>query len=334
MLRTIALLLCLTASVLWAQGKDMGQQDGGEAQDAAAEKMTDDDAAASVAMLRKMEQFLNERKFDEAVALGEQAVRSIAIPELRGRMKLLTFRALERRYIETGRKRQELVRFIDDVVEGLKPEQLSTTVPLLYVRAYQLLGLPDKARALARRMLDTLGAEESPADARKEAAGRDLDAQRVVLLTRAELHQLKRIGQPPPALGVKDLSGREIKLEDYKGQVLLIDFWATWCLPCRAEVANLVQLYKKQHQAGLEVVGLSLDQSVPDVKAFLRKQGIAWPVAFLGSWAHDVRKRYEVRGIPSRFLVDRNGRLRHYGLKGQMVNRAVERLLAEKAEAK
>ena len=120
-----------------------------------------------------------------------------------------------------------------------------------------------------------------------------------------------RVGAPAPAFDLPAVSGPNIKLSDYKGKVVLLDFWATWCPPCRASTPALVRLDEKYKGQAFTVIGISLDDDKDAVAPFLKKEGVKHPVAYgAGS---SVDEDYSVRAIPSFFILDRNGVVqKHY----------------------
>ncbi len=112
-----------------------------------------------------------------------------------------------------------------------------------------------------------------------------------------------------PAWQLKDLEGREVTLEQYKGKVVIVDFWATWCPPCRAEMPVYVNLYKKFADRGLVIVGISLDAQGPGVvRKFVDSMGITYPIV-MGD--DEVAAAYGIQAIPSTFVVSRDGRILH-----------------------
>jgi cytochrome c biogenesis protein CcmG/thiol:disulfide interchange protein DsbE len=111
-----------------------------------------------------------------------------------------------------------------------------------------------------------------------------------------------------PEFELKDRTGKSVRLSDYKGKVVLIDFWATWCVPCKAEIPWLVELAKKYQPEGVEVLGISMDEDGWDVvNPFVEKMGIPYPI-LLGN----KRTAYlygDVEGLPLAFFVDKAGRV-------------------------
>jgi len=116
-------------------------------------------------------------------------------------------------------------------------------------------------------------------------------------------------GSMAPEIGLKDFSGRGVSLSALKGKVVLVDFWASWCAPCREELPVLESLYKKYRGQGFEVVAVNQDQSADNVRKFLNATKLSFPVV------HDrggsVASRYAPAKMPSSFIVDRKGIVRH-----------------------
>jgi thiol-disulfide isomerase/thioredoxin len=111
-----------------------------------------------------------------------------------------------------------------------------------------------------------------------------------------------------PDFTLKGLDGKEITLSQLKGKVVLLDFWATWCGPCKESIPHLIQLYKDYHESGFELIGMNVDKGdIETVRRFITSMDIPYPVA---SAPEDVVRSYRVTGIPVTFLIDKEGRIR------------------------
>jgi peroxiredoxin len=113
-----------------------------------------------------------------------------------------------------------------------------------------------------------------------------------------------------PEFTVKDLNGQLISSSEFKDKVVIINFWATWCPPCKAEIPGFVEAYSEYQDQGLEIVGLSLDQLSPEkVLEFARSYEINYPVAMS---TEDIYEAYQPGPyIPSSIIIDKNGKIRH-----------------------
>jgi thiol-disulfide isomerase/thioredoxin len=122
--------------------------------------------------------------------------------------------------------------------------------------------------------------------------------------------KMEDLKKNPIDLKFTAVDGSAIDLAAMRGKVVLIDFWATWCPPCRAEVPHVVAAYKKYHDQGFEIVGISLDQDQKSLADFTKQNGMVWPQYFDGQgWDNKISKGFGIHGIPAMWLVDQKGML-------------------------
>ena len=115
-------------------------------------------------------------------------------------------------------------------------------------------------------------------------------------------------GSKAPGFVLEDLEGAEVSLAKYKGNVIILDFWATWCPPCRMEIPHFQELYEEYAGQGLVIIGIALDRGGASVvKPFVDSNGVTYPVA-IGS--REIADAYGgIRGIPTTFIIDRQGNI-------------------------
>jgi thiol-disulfide isomerase/thioredoxin len=135
-----------------------------------------------------------------------------------------------------------------------------------------------------------------------------------------------------PDFAQTDLDGKPLSIASRKGKVVLVDFWATWCPPCRAELPNVIATYKKHHSEGLEIIGVSLDSDRDKLDAFLKQQdGMTWPQYFDGQgWGNALATNYGVQSIPFTVLIGPDGKIIGKDLRDEELENAVAKALASK----
>lgn len=136
------------------------------------------------------------------------------------------------------------------------------------------------------------------------------------------------IGQFAPEISLPSPDGKEIALSSLKGKLVLIDFWASWCGPCRKEMPNVVKIYSKFKNKGFEIYGVSLDQDKEKWMEAITKDGINWPqVSDLKYWDNVAAKIYNVQGIPYTVLIDKDGKIIAKNLRGQELEKKIAEVL-------
>lgn len=143
------------------------------------------------------------------------------------------------------------------------------------------------------------------------------------------------IGNEAPELAFNDPNGKEIKLSDLRGKIVLIDFWASWCGPCRRENPNVVNAYNKYKNAklkqgkGFEIYSVSLDKGKERWEQAIAQDKLDWPyhVSDLGGWASKPAQIYRVTSIPTNVLVDENGIILARNLRGAALHTELDKLV-------
>lgn len=154
-----------------------------------------------------------------------------------------------------------------------------------------------------------------------------------VVLESASLYAAPRSGQTAPDFTVSTTSGQQVSLENYRGRVLILDFFATWCQPCRESIPHLLEMDKKYGQQGLYVLGMSADEDGGRaVKAFADTYHITYPVALAGA---ATLADFGVRSVPVMFVIDKKGRVAevYRGFTDNVARSAeqlIKKLLAER----
>lgn len=139
---------------------------------------------------------------------------------------------------------------------------------------------------------------------------------------------------PPAIINAPTLDGGTVSLDDYKGRVLLLDFWATWCGPCIAELPNVKRVYEKFHGDGFDILSISLDRDKSTLRRFVERQGLEWTHIYNGDLrpGKDPASIYGVQAIPTMILIGRDGKVAATDVRGRRIEVEVARALRAKAE--
>jgi len=161
--------------------------------------------------------------------------------------------------------------------------------------------------------------------------GQEADEIIAALTKQQEAKKIERslaAGSVFPVFDEKDLDGKPLSLAKYKGKIVLIDFWATWCPPCLQELPNVRRIYAKYHDKGFEIIGISLDEDKDTLAGFIKEKEMTWPQYYDGKqWQNKMALKYGVTQIPSTYLLGKDGKIIAKQLRGEELDSAVAKAL-------
>jgi peroxiredoxin len=151
----------------------------------------------------------------------------------------------------------------------------------------------------------------------------------LILLT-ARVFSQPKVNEPAPEISLPDMDGKTVSLSSFIGKVVLLDFWASWCGPCRNNNPHLVKFYKKFHPKGLEIIGISFDENDEAWKKAVEKDKLSWIQLNdnKGNYSASASS-YNVDAIPASFLIDKKGVIHSINLVGRNLEAEVKQLLKE-----
>jgi len=143
-------------------------------------------------------------------------------------------------------------------------------------------------------------------------------------------HTVTATGAAAPDFTQNDVNGKPVSLSDYKGKYVLVEFWASWCSPCRAESPNLLKQYAAYKDKGFEILGVSVDSDKGKWMEAIKKDGLTWPqISDLKGWENEARKVYGISGVPANFLVSPEGKIIGSHLVGEALNKKLAEIMAD-----
>jgi thiol-disulfide isomerase/thioredoxin len=158
-----------------------------------------------------------------------------------------------------------------------------------------------------------------------------LEKQEAAAAAAKKIQDALAVGTQFPDFNETDVAGQPLSIAGQKGKVVLMDFWATWCGPCRSELPNVLATYKKHHAQGFDIVGVSLDQDKAQLLSFTKDQNMTWPQFFDGQgWENKLAVKYGIQSIPATYLLDGGGKIIGKDLRGDALEQAVASALVNK----
>jgi len=146
--------------------------------------------------------------------------------------------------------------------------------------------------------------------------------------TKIDNYKSLEVGNPAPEFSAPNPEGKMLTLKESLGKITIIDFWASWCGPCRKDNPDVVALYNEFHSKGLNIIGVSLDKDDAKWKEAIAKDGLVWNhVSNLKFWQDPIAELYNIKSIPATFIVDENGKIIARDLRGEQLRAKIASLL-------
>jgi len=195
-----------------------------------------------------------------------------------------------------------------------------------------------KSQASLVSVIESAEAAEAPGGdtaawlAKAEKHLKDFPEEKMNQMVEGKIKSIKsnaELKTKPLDLKFTAVDGRDVDVSKLQGKVVLVDFWATWCGPCVAELPNVIKAYKELHAKGFEIVGISLDGDKAELEGFVKEKGMEWPQYFDGKgWQNEIAVKYGIQSIPAMWLLNKKGMVVSTDARGHL-EETVTKLLAE-----
>jgi len=216
----------------------------------------------------------------------------------------------------------------DDLLAKHKDEKTDDVAQIPFMKAMLYLQVFDKVDK------GTAIIEQIKRDFPETQQAKSADKMLASIKEQEETKKISRAlveGSKFPDFAEKDVAGEPISISKYKGKVVMIDFWATWCGPCVGELPNVLETYKKHHNEGFDIIGISLDKDKEKLLGFTKERKMSWQQFFDGKmWSNKLAVKYGVQSIPMTYLLDGEGKIIGKGLRGEDLEEAVAKAVAKK----
>lgn len=217
-------------------------------------------------------------------------------------------------YKSEQRTQQDYINLLQKLDDKLSHPESKSAVLWMLSKHYHNENQPWKVKKIARETIELNAVEFHVEQARG-------------LLY--EIESLS-VGQKAPNFRARTVKGDSIALSDYRGKIVLLDFWATWCGPCLPEIPHLKSIQAKHPEKELQIIGIALEDDPGKLMKFLAEKEMNWPhVLQSGRWKDELSGLFNITGIPQTYIIDRNGTIAAKELRGQELEKEIAKIIGK-----